>query len=68
MGVTFVGAPNPANPSSPANDPNYIKALSTCAAKSNIVQALKAVQSAQDNLTPAQVKKQNKGYLPGANA
>ncbi len=63
MGVTFMGAPNPANPSSPANDPGYIKALGTCAAKSNIVQALKAVQSAQDNLTPAQVKKENKGYL-----
>ena len=39
------------------------RALSTCAAKSNIVQALKDEQTAQDNLTPAQIKQQNKGYL-----
>ena len=49
--------------SSPTNDPNYIKALSTCAAKSNILQALKDYGTFQDNLTPAQIKVQNKGYL-----
>ncbi len=63
LGVTFVGAPNPSNPSSPANNPGYLKNLVTCATKSNILQALKAVQSAQDNLTPSQVKKENKDYL-----
>jgi hypothetical protein len=62
-GVKFIGAPDQSNPNSPANDPNYIKGLSTCAAKSNIVQALKDQQTAQDNLTPAQIKTQNKGYL-----
>ena len=62
-GVTFVGAPNPKDPSSPANDPNYLKALVACAAQSKILQALKSEQSAQDNLTPAQVKKENQQYL-----
>ena len=50
LGVTFVGAPDPSNPSSPANSPSYLKSLGTCATKSNILQALKAAQSAQDNL------------------
>ncbi len=63
LGVTFVGAPNAANPSSPANDPNYIKNLTTCAARSNIIQALNAAKSSQENLTPAQVKKENEAYL-----
>jgi hypothetical protein len=62
-GVTFQGAPDPKNPSSPANDPNYIKNLAACAAQSKILQALKAAQSAQDNLTPSQVKTENKDYL-----
>jgi hypothetical protein len=62
-GVTFIGAPDQSNPNSPTNDPNYIKALSTCAAQSNIVAALQSAQSAQDNLTPAQIKQENKSYL-----
>jgi hypothetical protein len=63
LGVKFIGAPDQSNPNSPSNDPTYIKNLSTCAAKSDIVQALKDQQTAQDNLTPAQIKTQNKGYL-----
>ena len=63
MGVTFIGVPNGKDPNSPANSPAYIKSLTTCAAKSNIVQALKAAQSAQDNLTLAQIKTENKDYL-----
>lgn len=63
LGVKFIGAPNPSDPSSPANNPSYLKNLITCATKSDIVQALKAAQSAQDNLTPAQVKKENEDYL-----
>ncbi len=62
-GVTFIGAPNASDPSSPANNPNYLKALGTCAAQSKILQALKAEQTAQENLTPTQVKKENKIYL-----
>lgn len=63
MGVTFIGIPNAKGAGTPVNDPNYVKALATCASKSNILNALKAAQSSQDNLTPAQVKKQNKAYI-----
>jgi hypothetical protein len=63
LGVKFIGAPNAKNPSSPANDPTYIKNLSTCAAQSGIVQALKDFQNSQNSLTPAQIQQQNKGYL-----
>ena len=63
LNVKFIGVPDKSNPSSPANDPNYLKALSTCAAKSNILQALKDYGTFQDNLTPAQIEVQNKGYL-----
>jgi hypothetical protein len=62
-GVKFIGAPDPNNPESPTNDPTYIEGLSTCAARSNIVQALQAAQAEQDTLTPAQIKERNKGYL-----
>ena len=62
-GVKFIGAPDPKNPSAPSNDPNYIKNLTTCAAQSHIVQALKDFQASQSNLTPAQIKTQNEGYL-----
>ena len=63
LGVKFIGAPDPSNPSSPTNDPGYLKNLSTCAARSNILKALKDVQAAQDNLTPAQIQTQNQGFL-----
>ena len=63
MGVKFIGAPDASNPNSPTNDPTYIKGLTTCAAQSNIQQALAASQAANDNLTPAQIKLRNKGYL-----
>ena len=63
LGVKFIGAPDPKNPSSPANDPTYLKNLTTCAAQSHIVQALKDFQNSQNNLTPAQIQQQNKGYL-----
>jgi hypothetical protein len=63
LNVKFIGAPDPKNPSSPTNDPDYLKSLSTCAARSNIVQALQAAQAEQDNLTPAQIKERNKSYL-----
>jgi hypothetical protein len=62
-GVKFIGIPDASNPKSPTNDSNYIAALSKCAAKSNIVQALKDYGSFQDNLTPSEVKVQNKAYL-----
>lgn len=62
-GIKFIGAPDPSNPESPTNDPAYLEGLSTCAARSNIVQALQAAQAEQDTLTPAQIKERNKSYL-----
>jgi len=63
LGVKFIGGPDSSNPDSPTNDPDYLKALGTCAARSNIVQALQAAQSANDNLTPEEIKQRNKSYL-----
>jgi hypothetical protein len=63
LGTPFMGVPSAGSPNSPADNPSYIKNLQTCAAKSNILQALKTEQSAQDNLTLAQVKKENQDYL-----
>ncbi|MEX1006744.1 MAG: hypothetical protein WD271_02755 [Acidimicrobiia bacterium] len=63
LGVKFIGAPNAADPSSPTNDPSYLESLTTCAARSNIVQALQASQGANDNLSPADIERRNKGYL-----
>jgi hypothetical protein len=63
LGVKFIGAPDQSNPNSPTNDPTYIKNLSTCAARSQIVQALQAAQQAQANATPEEIQQQNKGYL-----
>ncbi len=63
LGVKFIGAPSAGDPNSAANNPTYIKNLTTCAARSDIVQALKAEQSAEDNLTPKQVKVENQDYL-----
>jgi hypothetical protein len=63
LGVTFIGAPDPKNPNSPTNDPNYLKSLEKCASQSNIVQALKNFQASQNNLTPKQIQQQNQAYL-----
>jgi hypothetical protein len=63
LGVKFIGAPDPKNPTSPANNPTYLKNLTTCASQSHILQALKDFQAAQNNMTPAQIQTQNKGYL-----
>jgi hypothetical protein len=63
FGTTFIGVPDPSNPSSPANDPAYLEVLGTCAARSNILQALNDVQAAQDAMSPAEIEEQNEGYL-----
>jgi hypothetical protein len=63
LGVTFIGAPDASDPSSGTNSPAYIKSLTTCATQSNILQALKTEETAQDNLTPSQIKHENQEYL-----
>ena len=61
--MTFIGVPNPKDPGASTNNASYVKSLATCAAQSKILQALKAAQTAQDNLTPAKVKQENRLYL-----
>jgi hypothetical protein len=63
LGVTFIGTPDPTKPSSPANDPSYLKSLETCAAQSHILQAIKDFQSAQAKLTTKQIQQENEAYL-----
>ncbi len=63
LGVKFIGVPSQSDPNSPTNAPNYIKALQTCAAQSNVVQALKDVSTSDNKMTPSQIKTQNKLYI-----
>lgn len=60
-GVEFIGAPSPDNPAT--NDPAYVDALSTCAARSNIVQALAEAESENENLSPEEIEERNESYL-----
>ena len=62
-GFEFIGVPDAANPNAPSNDPDYLAALGTCAAKSNIIQALENVQKAEDAMTPAEIEERNEQYL-----
>ncbi len=62
-GVKFIGAPDESDPNSPTNDPTYTKAVSTCAARSNILQTIEEQRSAGDDMTPAQIETQNRTYL-----
>ena len=63
LGTAFIGAPDPSNPDSPTNAPEYIEDLSTCAAKSGIVQAMQDMQKDQADMTPEEIEEQNEGYL-----
>jgi hypothetical protein len=63
LNVKFIGAPDPNDPKSPTNDPDYIQSLSTCAARSNIIQYVNAAKAEQDTWTPKEIKRQNEGYV-----
>jgi hypothetical protein len=63
LDVKFIGAPDPNNPQSPTNDPDYIESLGTCAARSNIIQFVEAAKAEQDTWSPKEIKRQNEGYL-----
>lgn len=60
-GIEFIGAPSPDNPAT--QDPLYLEGLGTCAARSNIVQALSDAQAENDSLTPEEIEERNEGYL-----
>lgn len=52
------------DPNNPAyKDPNYANAVSTCAARTDIVAVLQEVQSTRSNLTPEQVEQRNEVFV-----
>ena len=66
--VKFIGAPDASNPESPTNDPDYIKALSTCAARSNIVQALRRRRPNRTRSRPHRSRSATRAISPGVTA
>jgi len=49
--------------SNPAyQDPNYVKIVSTCAAKSDIVNVLEEMSATQASMTPDEIKTRNEGF------
>lgn len=63
LGVKFIGRPDPSNPQSPTNDPDYLEALGTCAQRSNIIQVLEAAAADQETWSATKIQEQNEGYL-----
>ncbi len=52
------------DPNNPAyQDPDYAEAVSTCAARSDIVAVLQEVQATRANLTPEQVEQRNEVFI-----
>ncbi len=62
-GFDFIGLPGEGEPSDPRNDPAYGAALASCAARSNIVQALRDTREENADLTPEQIETRNRAYL-----
>ena len=63
-GGDIPGAPDPNDPNSPANDPNYLEEPGHVrGAEQHPPGAQGRAERAQDNLTPKQVKTENKDYL-----
>ena len=63
LGVTFVGAPNPNDPNSPPTTRPTSRTSRPARRRATSSRPSRAEQTAQDNLTPAQIKEENKGYL-----
>jgi len=60
-GETIKG--NLQDPKNPAyKDPEYVKVITTCAARSDILSILKEMQTTRSNLNPAEVETRNKAF------
>ncbi|CAB4877877.1 unannotated protein [freshwater metagenome] len=60
-GYTIQG--NLQDPKNPAyKDPEYVKVVTTCAARSDILEILKEMQSTRADLSPAEVETRNKAF------
>lgn len=63
-GVEFIGRPDPAKgPEDPVNQPAYIQALTSCASKSGIVDAMQEFQASRVGRTPEQIREDNEQFI-----
>ncbi len=63
-GVEFIGRPDPAKgPEDPVNQPAYIQALTSCAGKSGIVDAMQEFQASRVGRTPEQIREDNEQFI-----
>lgn len=63
-GVEFIGPPNTdLGPDDPVNQPEYIQALTLCAAQSGIVDAMQEFQSSRVGRTPEQIREDNEQFI-----
>ena len=63
-GVEFIGPPNTdLGPDDPVNQPEYIQALTLCAAQSGIDDAMQEFQSSRVGRTPEQIREDNEQFI-----
>ena len=63
-GGEFIGPPNTdLGPDDPVNQPEYIQALTLCAAQSGIVDAMQEFQSSRVGRTPEQIREDNEQFI-----
>ena len=63
-GVEFMGPPDAAKgPEDPVNQPAYIQALTSCAGKSGIVDAMQEFQASRVGRTPDQIREDNEQFI-----
>ncbi|MEM7092523.1 MAG: hypothetical protein AAF567_05945 [Actinomycetota bacterium] len=63
-GFEFLGVPEADMPEDdPRANPNYIQALTTCAAETNIVSAFENADFSSDSLSPEEIEARNAGYV-----
>jgi len=63
-GVQFIGPPDAAKgPEDPVNQPEYIQALTSCASRSGIVDAMQEFQTSRVGRTPEQIREDNEQFI-----
>lgn len=62
-GTTFLGDPRGAAPDDPASAPEYLEALTKCAAVSQIQDAMASLDLGSEGKTPEEIEEQNRGLV-----
>jgi len=63
-GTTFIGRPDPSlGAEDPVNQPEYIQALTLCAARSGIVDAMQEFQMSRIGRSPDQIREANEQFI-----